>query len=61
QIQQAIRRLKNQKATRTGTIPNDMFKAISDLAVPYLGPIYRATFTLGTYPEDWSKTKTIVL
>ncbi|KAJ3979433.1 hypothetical protein F5890DRAFT_1421350, partial [Lentinula detonsa] len=61
QIQQAIRRLKNGKATRTGTIPNDVFKAIGDLAVPYLGPIYRATFTLGVYPEDWSKTETIVL
>ncbi|KAJ3991138.1 hypothetical protein F5050DRAFT_1581918 [Lentinula boryana] len=40
QMQQAIRHLKNRKATRTGTIPNDVFKAIRDLAVPYLGPIY---------------------
>ncbi|KAJ3792889.1 hypothetical protein GGU11DRAFT_692793, partial [Lentinula aff. detonsa] len=61
QILQAIRHLKNGKVTRTGTIPNDAFKAVSNLVVPYLGPIYRATFTLAVYPEDWSKTETIIL
>ncbi|KAJ3996208.1 hypothetical protein F5050DRAFT_1571987, partial [Lentinula boryana] len=61
QILQAIRRLKNGKATRPGTIPNDVFKIVAELIVPYLGPIYRATFTLDVYPDDWSKTETIVL
>ncbi|KAJ3979116.1 hypothetical protein F5890DRAFT_1421827, partial [Lentinula detonsa] len=61
QILQAIRRLKNGKATRPGTIPNDVFKATAELITPHLGPIYRATFTLNTYPDEWSRTETIVL
>ncbi|KAJ3979352.1 hypothetical protein F5890DRAFT_1397074, partial [Lentinula detonsa] len=61
QITQAIRRLKNGKATRSGTIPNDVFKVVNEQITPYLGPIYRATFTLKIYPEEWSKTETIVL
>ncbi|KAJ3881814.1 hypothetical protein F5051DRAFT_320960, partial [Lentinula edodes] len=60
-ITSAIRRMKNGKATRPGTIPNDLFKATADLIVPYLGPIYRATFTMQIYPPDWSNTETIVL
>jgi hypothetical protein len=31
------------------------------LLVPFLGPIFRATFTLKIYPEQWKKSSTIVL
>ncbi|KAJ3912264.1 hypothetical protein F5877DRAFT_54296, partial [Lentinula edodes] len=61
QIIATIRRMKNGKATKPGTMPNDLFKATSELIVPYLGPIYRATFTLRIYPADWSSTETIIL
>ncbi|KAJ3878614.1 hypothetical protein F5051DRAFT_327556, partial [Lentinula edodes] len=61
QILAAIRRMKNGKATKPGTIPNDLFKATAQLIVPFLGPIYRATFTLKIYPDAWSATETIVL
>ncbi|KAJ3859101.1 hypothetical protein EV359DRAFT_51350, partial [Lentinula novae-zelandiae] len=61
QIIATIRRMKNGKATKPGTMPNDLFKATLELIVPYLGPIYRATFTLRIYPADWSSTETIIL
>ena len=45
-LKNAIGRMKNGKATRMGTIPNNLFKACSDLLIPQLGPIYRATYNL---------------
>ncbi|KAJ3747641.1 hypothetical protein DFH05DRAFT_1392723, partial [Lentinula detonsa] len=60
-ILRAIHKMKNGKATRIGTLPNDFFKACGDIVVPHLGPIYRATFTMNVYPRDWSDTETIVL
>lgn len=59
-IANAIRHMKSGKATRNGTIPNDLFKKCSDVLVPHLGPIYRAMFTLAIYPDDWSLIKTMV-
>ena len=32
-----------------------------ELIVPHLGPIFRATDTLKTYPEDWKLTETLIL
>ncbi|KAJ3758521.1 hypothetical protein EV360DRAFT_43697, partial [Lentinula raphanica] len=60
-ILQAIQRMKNGKATKPGTLSNDFFKACGKTIVPHLGPIYRATFTLGVYSPEWSDTETIVL
>ncbi|KAF5392001.1 hypothetical protein D9757_003364 [Collybiopsis confluens] len=57
----AVQKMKNGKATRPGTIPNDLFKACKEELVPYLGPIYRATFALPIYPEEWAANETIVL
>ncbi|KAE9385066.1 hypothetical protein BT96DRAFT_841250, partial [Gymnopus androsaceus JB14] len=60
QIANSFRKMKTGKATRLGTFPNDLYKATSNIIVPHLGPIYRATFTLGIYPDDWALNKTIV-
>ncbi|KAE9406954.1 hypothetical protein BT96DRAFT_933621 [Gymnopus androsaceus JB14] len=60
-LKNAIHCMKNGKATRMGTIPNDLFKACSTLLVPRLGPIYRATYNLRIYPDDWALNETIVL
>lgn len=60
-IMNAIQRLKNGKATRSGTIPNNLFKKCADILVPHLGPIYRATFNLRVYPPGWSLIETMVL
>ncbi|KAJ3740271.1 hypothetical protein DFH05DRAFT_1376059, partial [Lentinula detonsa] len=61
QITNAILRMKPYKATRPGTISNIFFRQTREWLVPYLGPLYRATFTLNHYPEDWSRTETVVL
>ncbi|THU99830.1 hypothetical protein K435DRAFT_658143, partial [Dendrothele bispora CBS 962.96] len=61
QIYNAIGRMKNGKATRSGTFSNDFLKACRDVIVPYLGVLYRASFELAIYPEEWSLNETIVL
>lgn len=61
QIKAAFRKMKNGKATRPGSFPNDLYKATSDVLIPYLGPIYRATFTLRIYPEDWALIETLIM
>ena len=61
QIHRAIRRMKPWKATRPGTVPNSVFVHARELLVPHLGPIFRATDTLKTYPDDWKLTETPVL
>ncbi|KAJ3749320.1 hypothetical protein DFH05DRAFT_1370111, partial [Lentinula detonsa] len=61
QIMNAILRMKPYKATRPGTISNVFFRQTREWLVPHLGPLYRATFTLGYYPDDWSRTETVVL
>ena len=42
-------------------ITNMVFIKCIDLLVPYLGPIYRATFSLGTYPKQWKDSIMVVL
>jgi ribonuclease HI/exonuclease III len=61
QIHRAIQRMKPNKATKTGTIPNIVFLQNRQHLVPHLGPIFRATFQLQTYPEHWAATETLVL
>jgi len=61
QIHRAIRRMKPWKATKPGTVPNAVFVNARELLVPHLGPIFRATFTLGIYPREWAVTETLVL
>ena len=60
-VHRAIKRMKPWKATRSGTVPNTVFVHASDLLVLYLGPIFRATDSLETYPDDWKLTETPIL
>lgn len=49
------------KAPGPNGIPNCVYKYCMDLLIPFLGPIYRATFTLQTYPAQWKIYTTVVL
>jgi len=42
-------------------IANIVFKQCMGLLVPYLGPIYRVTFTLKTYPKQWKVSNMVIL
>lgn len=59
QISCAIKRLKPYKAVGQDDFPNALLKECADLLIPYLGPIFRATFTLRTLPPQW-KVSTVV-
>ena len=60
-IHKAISKLKPYKASMTNTVPNSILIHAKDLLVPHLGPIYRATNTIGFYPPSWALTETLVL
>ena len=38
-----------------------MYKRCADLLIPFLGPLFRATFDLEYYPEEWKVSTTVVL
>jgi hypothetical protein len=61
QIIRAIDNMLPYKATAPDTVPNCILKEAKNLLVPYLGPIFQATFNLGYYPEHWAQTLTVVL
>ncbi|KAH7919726.1 hypothetical protein BV22DRAFT_1022465, partial [Leucogyrophana mollusca] len=61
QIHRAIKKLAPYKAPGPNGVSNSVFTHTADLLVPYLGPIFRATFTLQVYPEQWKHSATIVL
>ena len=61
QIRRAIDNMPPYKATAPGTAPNCVLKETKDMILPYLGPLFRATFTLEYYPEEWAQTRTVVL
>ncbi|KAE9399071.1 hypothetical protein BT96DRAFT_821076, partial [Gymnopus androsaceus JB14] len=61
QFANAIKRMKPYKATRPGSIPNVLFLKANEFIIPHLGPIYRATFTLRYFPDDWVLNQTIVI
>lgn len=61
QIQRAIDKLRPYKAPGPDGIPNAVYKRCSDLLIPYLGPLFRSTFTLDYYPASWKNYTTIVL
>ena len=54
-------KLRPYKAPGPSGIPNAILTHCRELLVPHLGPIYRATFTLATYPAEWKTTATIAL
>jgi len=61
QIQCAISWLGPYKVAGPDGIANIVFIRCANLLVPHLGPIYRATFSLGTYPKQWKDLVTVVL
>ena len=61
QIHRAIAKLSPYKAPGPSGIPNAVITKCRDVLVPFLGPIYRATFALGVYPTAWKVTSTIAL
>jgi len=61
QIEHAIGRLSPYKAPGADGISNAVFIRCTDLLIPHLGPLYRATFMLGVYPEEWKDSVTVVV
>jgi len=61
QIDRVIRTMKPYKASRSDSAPNSVFTHNRKILTPFLGPIYRATDTLKSYPEDWKTTETPIL
>lgn len=60
-IYEVIANLKEHKASGSDAIPNEVFLHCQDELIPFLGPIYRATFDLSYYPDDWKISNTVVL
>ncbi|KAJ3499955.1 hypothetical protein NMY22_g19430 [Coprinellus aureogranulatus] len=60
-IREAIGKLQPYKAPGPNGISNSVFTHCADILIPYLGPIFRATFTARHYPSRWKVSKTIVL
>ena len=44
-----------------GMIPNAVFIHAQDILILVLGPIFRATYSLKVYPENWKLTETPIL
>ena len=61
QIMRAIRRISPYKAPGANGIPNVILKKCADILVLILGPIFRATFDLLTYPCEWKNSITLVI
>lgn len=56
-----VKSLKDYKASGPDGIPNEVYKRCSDILLPFLGPLFRATFTLDYYPDTWKISDTVVL
>ena len=52
QIKRAVIKLNPFKAPGANSIPNAVIKQCTDILVPYLGPLFRATFDLKVYPSE---------
>jgi len=61
QIYQAISKLSPHKAPGPNGVSNCVFIKCASLLVPYMAPIFRATFSLEIYPDEWKKSTTVVL
>lgn len=61
QIHKAIERLKPYKAPGSNGIPNVVLKKTAQLIVPIIGPLFRATFRIGYFPQEWKDSEIIVL
>ncbi|OBZ68013.1 hypothetical protein A0H81_12024 [Grifola frondosa] len=61
QIEETIHKLKQYKAPGPDGIPNEVYKHCADLLVPILGRLFRASFELKIYPDEWKTSNTVVL
>jgi ribonuclease HI len=61
QIAFAIDKLKPYKASKSNSIPNSVFTHAREVLVPHLGPLFRATYSLNYYPQEWATTETLIL
>ncbi len=61
QVRCAIQLLKAFKAPGPDVIPNEVYRHCTDTLTPILGTLFRATFALSYYPEDWKLLLTVVL
>ncbi|KAJ3473815.1 hypothetical protein NLI96_g12812 [Meripilus lineatus] len=61
QIWRAIRKLSPEKAAGPSGIINAVFQETEDIILPIIGPIFRATFELGHYPEVWKNYDTVAI
>jgi hypothetical protein len=53
QIHQAIAKLSLYKAPGLNGTSNIVFIKCADILILYMGPIFRATFSLKVYPDEW--------
>ena len=61
QIHRAIQNLAPYKAPSPNGICNIAFIKCSDILVPWMGHLFRATFTLNYFPDEWLTSKTVVI
>ncbi|KJA21598.1 hypothetical protein HYPSUDRAFT_1088315, partial [Hypholoma sublateritium FD-334 SS-4] len=61
QIKRVAKQLNPYKAPGLNDISNAVLTHCSEQLAPYLGPIYRATFSLEHYPDKWKRYETVVL
>jgi len=61
QISRAIKKLSPYKAPGLNGTCNTVFVNCSEELIPHMGPIFRATFDLKLYPEEWKLSTTVVL
>jgi hypothetical protein len=61
QIHRAVKKLNPFKAPGLSGMPNVAIKKCAHLLVPFLGPIFHATFSLKIYPTQWKQFNTVVL
>ncbi|KAF8591798.1 hypothetical protein K439DRAFT_1290926, partial [Ramaria rubella] len=61
QITRAIRKLNPFKAPGKNGICNSVLINCADILIPYLGPLYCATFNLNIYPASWRDSITVII
>jgi len=61
QIHRAIRKLQPYKAPGLSNVANVVLIKCAEQLVPYLRPIFRATFSLCIYPDSWKEFTTVIL
>ena len=61
QVHRAIKRLAPFKALRPNSVCSIVFIKCADQLVPWMGNLFRATFSLSFFPDEWLTSKTVVI